>query len=260
MELLCSQILVANDRACRLLGSSSLGLIGQQLKHFFLEPNCEVVRALSEEHMESDGNAAVALGTVVDVVSQGGEKVPVSVWMKRLRQEARRLRCVVMLEPVERLSAWVAFQSDGTITACDSVFARLHGFASGDEVLGQRLTDLIPSIQLPPPGAPIPKNLKIQRSVGRAKDGSTFPLSLKLKPNPERGLMASVWVFCTISGLITLLPDGTIYGINHNFALMLFGYGKSDLLGKVCLHGARSWASWDPAREPSLTLQRLCGP
>lgn len=45
-------------------------------------------------------------------MSQGGEKVPVSVWMKRLRQEARRLRCVVMLEPVERLSAWVAFQSD----------------------------------------------------------------------------------------------------------------------------------------------------
>lgn len=96
--------------------------------------------------------------------------------------------------------------------------------------------------------------------MGRAKDGSTFPLSLKLKPNPESGLMASVWVFCTISGLITLLPDGTIYGINHNFALMLFGYGKSDLVGKVCLHGARSWASWDPAREPSLTLQRLCGP
>lgn len=46
------------------------------------------------------------------MVSQGGEKVPVSVWMKRLRQEARRLRCVVMLEPVERLSAWVTFQSD----------------------------------------------------------------------------------------------------------------------------------------------------
>lgn len=71
MELLCSQILVANDRACRLLGSSSLGLIGQQLKHFFLEPNCEVVRALSEEHMESDGNAAVALGTVVSCPEQG---------------------------------------------------------------------------------------------------------------------------------------------------------------------------------------------
>lgn len=55
---------------------------------------------------------------------------------------------------------------------------------------------------------------------------------------PEQGYWASVWVFCTISGLITLLPDGTIYGINHNFALMLFGYGKTELLGKVGLVAA----------------------
>lgn len=89
------------------------------------------------------------------------------------------------------------------------------------------------------------QNLKIQRSVGRAKDGTTFPLSLKLKCGPsseeaeggqvapEQGYTASVWAFSTISGLITLLPDGTIYGINHSFALTLSGYGKSELLGKV---------------------------
>lgn len=60
----------------------------------------------------------------------------------------------------------------GTITACDSVFARLHGFASGDEVLGQRLTDLIPSIQLPPPGAPIPK---VGAQVEQALLGAPVP-------------------------------------------------------------------------------------
>ena len=89
------------------------------------------------------------------------------------------------------------------------------------------------------------QSLKIQRSVGRAKDGAAFPLSLKLSPRPgnaeaadgkaapDRGYSASIWVFTTISGLITLLPDGTIHGINHSFALMLFGYGKDELLGKV---------------------------
>jgi hypothetical protein len=87
------------------------------------------------------------------------------------------------------------------------------------------------------------QSLKIQRSVGRARDGTTFPLSLKLKSKPsseaapELGYQASVWVFCTISGLITILPDGTIYGINHSFALMLFGYRKTELLGKVGLAG-----------------------
>lgn len=94
-------------------------------------------------------------------------------------------------------------------------------------------------------GVSLFQNLKIQRSVGRAKDGTTFPLSLKLKSKPSSeeaedgkaapkwGYSASIWVFSTISGLITLLPDGTIYGINHSFALMLFGYGKTELLGKV---------------------------
>nr|XP_045723539.1 PAS domain-containing serine/threonine-protein kinase isoform X1 [Mirounga angustirostris] len=236
-----TEILVANDKACQLLGHSSHDLIGQKLTQFFLKPDSDVVKALSEEHVEADGHAAVVSGTVVDVVSRSGEKTPVSVWMKRVRQERSR---VVVLEPVERVSAWVAFRGDGTITSCDSLFALLHGYGSGEEALGQHIADLIPSVQLPPPGEPVPQNLKIQRSVGRAKDGTTFPLSLKLKSEsssevvedssavPELGYSASIWVFSTISGLITLLPDGTIYGINHSFALMLFGYGKTELLGK----------------------------
>ncbi|XP_077874540.1 PAS domain-containing serine/threonine-protein kinase isoform X8 [Ictidomys tridecemlineatus] len=238
-----TEILVANDKACSLLGYSSQDLIGQKLAQFFLKSDSAVVEALSQEHVEADGHAAVVFSTVVDIVSRSGEKVPVSVWMKRVRQE-RGLCCVVVLEPVERVSAWVAFQSDGTITACDSLFAHLHGFASGEDVVGQHLTDLIPSVQLPPPGQPVPKSLQIQRSVGRARDGTTFPLSLKLKAKlsdqevasskeaPELDYWASVWVFCTISGLVTLLPDGTIYGINHSFALTLFGYGRTELLGK----------------------------
>ncbi|XP_036278254.1 PAS domain-containing serine/threonine-protein kinase isoform X1 [Pipistrellus kuhlii] len=238
-----SEILVANDNACRLLGYSSHDLIGLKLTQFFLKPDCDVVEALSEEHVEADGHAAVVFGTVVDVVSRSRERIPVSVWMKRMKQEPR-LCCVVVLEPVERASAWVSFQSDGTITSCDSVFAHLHGYECGNEVTGHRITDLIPSVQLPAPGQPIPQNLKIQRSVGRAKDGTTFPLSIKLKPKPnskdleagqaasEQGYSASIWVFSTISGLITLLSDGTIYGINHSFALMLFGYGRTELLGK----------------------------
>ncbi|XP_055257714.1 PAS domain-containing serine/threonine-protein kinase isoform X1 [Moschus berezovskii] len=238
-----TEILVANDRACRLLGYSSHDLIGQKLMQFFLKPDPDVVQALSEEHVEAAGNAAVASGTVVDVVNRSGERIPVSVWIKRVKQESS-LCCVVVLEPVERVSAWVAFRSDGTVTSCDGLFAHLHGFASGEEVVGQRITDLIPSLQLPTPGEHVPTNLKIQRSVGRARDGATFPLSLKLKSQPGSeeaadgeaapggGYSASVWVFSTISGLITLLPDGTIYGINHSFALMLFGYGKAELLGK----------------------------
>lgn len=62
-----TQILVANDNACRLLGYSSHDLIGQRLTQFFLKPDCDVVEALSEEHVEADGHAAVVFGTVVSV-------------------------------------------------------------------------------------------------------------------------------------------------------------------------------------------------
>ncbi|XP_004386571.1 PAS domain-containing serine/threonine-protein kinase [Trichechus manatus latirostris] len=264
-----TEILVANDKACELLGYSSHDLIGQKLTQFFLKSDSNVVEALSEEHVEADGCAAVVLGTVVDIISRSGEKVPVSVWMKRIRQERGRC-CVVVLEPVERVSACVSFQRDGTITSCDSLFAHLHGYASGEEVAGQRITDLIPSVQIPPPGEHIPKNLRIQRSVGRARDGTTFPLSLKLKarpgpdeveggpPLPVPSYTASVWVFCTISGLVTLLPDGTIYGINHSFALMLFGYGKAELLGKNITFLIPGFYSYmDLANDSSLPLPDL---
>lgn len=59
------QILVANDKACGLLGYSSHDLIGQKLVQFFVQPDSEVAEALSEEHVEADGHAAVVFGTVV---------------------------------------------------------------------------------------------------------------------------------------------------------------------------------------------------
>ena len=48
--------------------------------------------------------------------------------------------------------------------------------------------------------------------------------------------MAIIWVFSNISGMITMLPDGTIHSINENFALMLFGYTQKELVGKVIEH------------------------
>ncbi|XP_071422789.1 PAS domain-containing serine/threonine-protein kinase isoform X1 [Pithys albifrons albifrons] len=247
-----TEILVANDRACKLLGCSSQELIGQKLSHFISKSSPEVWEAVGEEHLETSGCSSVVSGTVVDVIGHLNKRIPVSIWQRQIRSKDGKC-CVVVLEPVERLSASVCFRVDGEITSCDLHFAHLHGYPTLEELVGLHIKDLIPSVQIPPLGKKIPKNLRIQRAVGRSRDGNVFPLSLKLQVSlleegqgrvqkdgilqtegspPGYQYSATVVVFSTISGLITVQSDGIICGINDSFALTLFGYEKKELLGK----------------------------
>ncbi|XP_061861632.1 PAS domain-containing serine/threonine-protein kinase isoform X2 [Colius striatus] len=249
-----TEILVANDKACKLLGCRSQELIGQKLSQWISQPSQEVWEAGDEEYIGTDARSSLVSGTVVDVRGRLGEKISVSVWLRRVRSEDNPC-CVVVLEPVERLSASVSFRVDGEITSCDLLFAHLHGYPTLEEVVGLHIKDLIPSVQIPPLGKKIPKSLRVQRAVGRSREGDSFPLSLKLQVSlleedgvaVQEGSMlqaeregsftgcqysATVLVFSTISGLITVQSDGTICGIKDSFALMLFGYEKNELLGK----------------------------
>ncbi|NXC04183.1 PASK kinase, partial [Orthonyx spaldingii] len=247
-----TEILVANDRACKLLRCSSQELIGQKLSHLVSKSDQEAWEAVSEEYQETYECSSVVSGTVVDVISHLNEKVPVLVWLRQIRSKDTQ-HCVVVLEPVERLSASVSFTVDGEITSCDLFYAHLHGYPTLEAVVGLHIKDLIPSVQIPPLGKKIPKNLRIQQAVGRSREGNMFPLSLKLEvshleeeqaavqkdeiPQRECSLpgyqySATVVVFSTIGGLITVQSDGIISGIMDSFALMLFGYEKKGLLGK----------------------------
>ncbi|XP_031813343.1 PAS domain-containing serine/threonine-protein kinase isoform X3 [Sarcophilus harrisii] len=244
VELRTMKILVVNDQACELLGYCSQDLIGRKLPLFFSKSSTSIVEALIKESGEMDGQEdAIAYGTVVDIICSNKQKIPVSIWLKNLEHDSSSRCSVVLLEPVERFTTEISFQRDGKVLSCDSLFAQLFDFSSMEEVSGNKILDLIPSLQLPPPGQRITEALRIQRLTGRTKNGSTFPLSLKLtmkQQSKQEGktmgrtifFSASLWIFTTISGLITLLPDGTIFGITHNFALMLCGYEKVEVQGK----------------------------
>ncbi|NXW50773.1 PASK kinase, partial [Nyctiprogne leucopyga] len=261
MDANTTEILVANDNACKLLGCSSQELVGQKLSHLISKSSEEVWEAVGEEFVETDECSSVVSRTVVDVIGHLKEKIPVLVWLRRIRSKDNQ-RCVVVVEPVERLTASVSFRADpvnflpkGEITSCDLLFAHLHGHPTLEEVVGFHIKDLIPSVQIPPLGKKIPKNLRIHRAVGRSREGNMFPLSLKLQVSlleedqaavqnagvlqTEEGgsfadyhYSATVVVFSSISGLITVQSDGTICGIKDSFALMLFGYEKEEFLGK----------------------------
>ncbi|KAH0623978.1 hypothetical protein JD844_007211 [Phrynosoma platyrhinos] len=249
----------------------------------------DIMEALKKEHDGAEEHESIVPGTVVDVISRSNEKIPVSAWTRRIKAHHNEY-CVVVLEPVERLSASVFFTNNGEIASCDPLFAHLYGYTSSEDVIGHYITDLIPSIQIPIPGKKIPKKIKIQRSVGRTRQGTTFPLSLKLKVNfpvqesvpvqenhePELdadisegsttslpincSFCATIWVFTTISGLITVQADGTIYGINNTFSLMLFGYEKNELLGKnITFLIPGFYKCMDKVGNSSLQLQRSKG-
>lgn len=53
-------------------------------------------------------------GGKVDVIGHLNEKIPVSVWLRQIRSKDTQ-RCVVVLEPVERLSASVSFTVDVSV-------------------------------------------------------------------------------------------------------------------------------------------------
>lgn len=50
----------------------------------------------------------------MDVIGHLQEKIPVSVWLRQIRSKDTQ-RCVVVLEPVERISACVSFTVDVSV-------------------------------------------------------------------------------------------------------------------------------------------------
>ncbi|CAH2246727.1 PAS domain-containing serine threonine- kinase [Pelobates cultripes] len=227
-----SQILMANDKACRLFGYSSLELIGMSLSVLIPASSHRISEELQEELTEGDGLSRVP-GEVVEAVRSGGEVIILRMWIRRVKNQ-----CLLFLENIQRITATLSFQQDGRIVSCDNICARLYGYMDPEELLGQRLVDLLPSIHYPLPGREMPQSIRQQRIVGITRDGATFPLTLNLLENPLEGVpgveeyCARLHVLSSISGLITLRPDGSIHGLNGSFSAALFGYDSTQLLGK----------------------------
>ncbi|XP_070533468.1 PAS domain-containing serine/threonine-protein kinase-like isoform X2 [Ptychodera flava] len=306
IEARSTKILVANDMACELFSYKAEELVGVKLSELLSIPNQKKQEALMETHLEPSGEVVVVSGKVMEAKDSTGLVIPVSLWMKKLTKDDNP-KCLAVIEPVERTTATVTFDSDGNVKNADSQLAYLHGYTCAAELEGLNIKQLIPSFILPKPGEDLSKEVKKQRATGRTKDGGTFPVSVILKsqndglkekdlkmhgmekgrgtplttvkehptaeteldnlstvghgrtPDPDVNSVGSgsyssredansathdppkktdviytavVWVFTNISGMISFLPDGTIHSINHNFALMLFGYSQDELVGK----------------------------
>ncbi|XP_023674327.2 PAS domain-containing serine/threonine-protein kinase [Paramormyrops kingsleyae] len=262
-----TEILVANAKACKLFEYSSDDLIGSKLSWFLKTTSQSLEEALGEEHLKINGTLVVVSGKVVDAMNKNGKVFPVSVWARRLTLEGHR--SLVVLERVERIEGHVTFAPNGRVLGCDLAFAHLHGYLDVSDMVGLSVHELIPSLLVPTSCEILPKMLRVQQVTGRGRTGSLFPMCAKLQvvvdhkvlvepiegpqdglgvwhsdasdrdegrwlppPHPRPLYVCTVHVFCALSGLLTLRPDGSIRSINDNFGLMLFGYASAELQDK----------------------------
>ncbi|XP_041805563.1 PAS domain-containing serine/threonine-protein kinase [Chelmon rostratus] len=172
------EILSANEQACKLFECTAVELIGKKLSCILKKTSQVLEEALEEDFPLVDGTVVAVSGKVVDVVTSSGD-VPVSVCTHRLSQSEEPW--LVIIENVERVSAFLSFSQDGSIRTCDLAFAQLHGYHHPDELKGVSVKELIPSLQIPLHSHALPKMLRVQRVCGKSRNGASVPLCIKLQ-------------------------------------------------------------------------------
>ncbi|XP_032387453.1 PAS domain-containing serine/threonine-protein kinase isoform X1 [Etheostoma spectabile] len=172
------EILSANEQACKLFECSTTELIGKKLSCILKKTSQVLEEALEEDVPLLDGTVAAVSGKVVDVVTLSGD-VPMSVCTYRRSQNEEHW--LVMMESVERVSAFFSFSQDGNVLTCDLAFAHLHGYHHPDELKGMSVKELIPSLQIPLHSNTLPKMLRVQRVWGKSRGSASVPLLVKLQ-------------------------------------------------------------------------------
>ncbi|XP_035490716.2 PAS domain-containing serine/threonine-protein kinase isoform X1 [Scophthalmus maximus] len=172
------EIMSVNEQACRLFECTTDELIGKKLESFLKKTSQVMEQALEEDFLLVDGTIATVSGKVMDVVTLFSE-VPVSVCTHKPSQNSDHW--LVMVENVERLSAFISFSQDGSVLTCDFAFAHLHGYHHPDELKGLLVKELIPSLQIPLHTHALPKMLRVQRRCGKSRGGASVPLCIKIQ-------------------------------------------------------------------------------
>ncbi|XP_003197983.2 PAS domain-containing serine/threonine-protein kinase [Danio rerio] len=250
-----SQVLDANEHACKLFECAYSDLMGRKLTSL-LRSSQMLEEVLKEEALDSDGNLVTISSKVVTAVSLTGAEFSVSVWLQIPEKPQQILE--LLLERVERITAHVTFTQNGGILSCDATFAHLNGYQAAEEMTGLSIISLMPSLQIPFHCRTTPKVLRVQRLCVQARSGLVVPACVRLQAavscgrspqqingsggksgagellSPSAGVLysGSVCVFAPSSCLLTLLPNGTIHSLNNPFSFLLLGYNSSQLLGK----------------------------
>ncbi|KAI6652092.1 hypothetical protein LOD99_4637 [Oopsacas minuta] len=241
-----AEVLTVNKHACRLWGVSSKELVGVPVTSL-LSQNLSGIGASKmefwDEVLSSKGEVVKINGKIMKALTAKGE-VSVSVWLKRLPARSgdknrENERAIIVIEPVELTMAVLQVDAHGKICDFEAWVPTLFGYENEKELTGQQLSLIIPSLNSP---LEIPQTDDGVPVTGKTKSGTFFPLILDLMVAREfldQGASVllslnalfpiAITVFRSVSGLVSLKENGTIYGCNHNFSSFIFGYGDVEL-------------------------------
>ncbi|XP_076805886.1 PAS domain-containing serine/threonine-protein kinase-like [Clavelina lepadiformis] len=232
-----SAILTANKHACQLFGYTSTNLMDMKATKLFKKPMVgeSQKEAFMHDVDNNHGNIVSLSGKVMEAIHAKGHEFAVSMWMKKFEQTERSC-CILVLEPVVRITGTFTFNDKGHLITCDDEFARIHGYLSSLAFDGMHIDRLMPSYVLPQSGRKVTKAVRKQRVTSSMADGTQIPLSVYInsqeKNTNEVHYNATVWFFTNISGLLTFSEYGDILSVNSNFSLALLGYEASELKTK----------------------------
>ncbi|KAF0047013.1 hypothetical protein F2P81_000646 [Scophthalmus maximus] len=263
--------LTVNEQACRLFECTTDELIGKKLESFLKKTSQVMEQALEEDFLLVDGTIATVSGKVMDVVTLFSE-VPVSVCTHKPSQNSDHW--LVMVENVERLSAFISFSQDmlrvqrrcgksrggASVPLCIKIQgAVLCGKAQHqeNEIGCTCLTDSFERSDsqdkqaCSPLASPVCKteashSENCERPHGKEPSSEVKVESSAITSGPALEYSGTVCAFAPLSGLLLLRPDGSISSIHNHLALSLFGYIKDELLGKsvtFLMPGFYGWMS-----------------
>ena len=100
-----SEVLTANDVACELFGRNGEELSGRRLRELLVnDDDAESEILMESDRLDEHGRAVLCSGKIFDAIVDGSEeRIPVSVYIVKLTDDAHEPRCLCVMEPIQRV-------------------------------------------------------------------------------------------------------------------------------------------------------------
>jgi len=252
-DLKTNLVLTANKQACKLFATDELKNLN--MKNLFKSPSSSSSSVnqdvFTQSNVVTSQGDVIMSGKTFELKRNNGDVIPVSVWMRRLPQEAafdggdvvddteatssiNRQRCVAVIQPISRVHSVVTIDREGKVMAYDESFMTLFGIQNSDEA-ELNISCFIPAIQLTECNED-DEIINEQQLTGNLLDGSKFPLTAAITSSRHQDgsllYTLNIWLYTTVAGVISYDTEGLIEGVNSNFACKLLGYTKGELKRK----------------------------